>query len=133
VLGSISLGVGVLLVTTLITISVNERAGEIAVMRALGIATRSIVTQVVTEGVVLTVIGTVAGLVLGLITARWLDRILSDLPGMAATFRFFVFQPTDAGIALSLLIIAGILAGIYPAWRASSLPIASTLRREAVA
>jgi putative ABC transport system permease protein len=133
VLGSISLGVGVLLVTTLITIGVNERAGEIAVLRAIGVAKRSIIVQVVTEGIVLSGIGALSGLLIGLVTAQWLERILADFPGMPATFRFFVFQPYDAGIALGLLTAAGILAGIYPAWRAASLPIAGTLRREAVA
>jgi putative ABC transport system permease protein len=133
VLGSISLGVGVLLVTTLITIGVNERAGEIAVMRAIGVAKQSIVMQVVTEGLVLSGIGALSGLLIGLVTAQWLERILADFPGMPATFRFFVFQPHDAGIALGMLATAGVLAGIYPAWRASSLPIAGTLRREAVA
>ena len=133
VLGSISLAVGVLLVTTLITIGVNERAGEIAVLRAIGIAKRSIVLQVVTEGLVLSGIGALSGIALGLVAAQWLERILADFPGMPATFRFFVFQPRDAGIALGLLATAGVLAGIYPAWRAASLPIAGTLRREAVA
>lgn len=133
VLGSISLAVGVLLVTTLITIGVNERAGEIAVMRALGVARKSVVLQVVTEGLLLSGLGAISGLALGLVTAQWLERILADFPGMPATFRFFVFQPRDAGIALGMLATAGILAGIYPAWRAASLPIAGTLRREAVA
>ncbi len=133
VLGSISLAVGVLLVTTLITIGVNERAGEIAVLRAIGVAKQSIVLQVVTEGLVLSGVGALSGLLVGLVTAQWLERILADFPGMPATFHFFVFQPYDAGIALGLLTLSGILAGIYPAWRASSLPIAGTLRREAVA
>ncbi len=133
VLGSISLGVGVLLVTTLITISVNERAGEIAVLRAIGVARNSIILQVVAEGLVLSVLGATTGLAVGLVTAQWLERILSDFPGMPATFRFFVFQPRDAGTALGMLAVAGVVAGIYPAWRAASLPIAVTLRREAVA
>ncbi len=133
VLGSISLAVGILLVTTLITIGVNERAGEIAVLRAIGIAKRSVILQVVTEGLVLSGIGALSGLLIGLVTAQWLERILADFPGMPATFRFFVFQPRDAGIALGMLAIAGVLAGIYPAWRAASMPIAGTLRREAVA
>ena len=133
VLGSISLAVGVLLVTTLITIGVNERAGEIAVQRAIGVAKSSIVVQVVAESVVLTACGALAGVAIGLVTSRWLERILADFPGMPATFRFFVFQPRDAGIALGMLAVAGMLAGIYPAWRAASLPIAATLRLEAVA
>jgi putative ABC transport system permease protein len=133
VLGSISLGVGVLLVTTLITIGVNERAGEIAVMRAIGVARRSVIVQIVAEGLLLSTTGALAGLGIGLITARWLERILADFPGMPANFHFFVFQPRDAVTALSMLAITGVLAGIYPAWRAASLPIAGTLRREAVA
>ncbi len=133
VLGSISLAVGVLLVTTLITIGVNERAGEIAVLRAIGVAKASIVWQVVMEGVVLTGVGAISGIGIGLVTAQWLERILSDFPGLPATFRFFVFQPRDAGVALAMLATAGMLAGIYPAWRAASMPIAVTLRREAVA
>jgi putative ABC transport system permease protein len=133
VLGSISLAVGILLVTTLITIGVNERAGEIAVLRAIGVAKRSVVLQVVTEGLVLSGVGALSGLLIGLVTAQWLERILADFPGMPSTFRFFVFQPYDAAIALGMLATAGILAGIYPAWRAASLPIAGTLRREAVA
>ena len=133
VLGSISLAVGILLVTTLITIGVNERAGEIAVLRAIGVAKRSVVLQVVMEGFALSTVGAVSGLLIGLVSARWLERILADFPGMPATFRFFVFQPHDAGIALGMLTAAGVVAGIYPAWRAASLPIAGTLRREAVA
>src|SRR6202140_1789122 len=38
ILGAVSLFVGFLLVTTLVTVSVNERAGEIAVMRAIGVS-----------------------------------------------------------------------------------------------
>ena len=42
VLGAISLGIGFLLVSTLITLSVNERRGEIAVLRAIGTQTRGV-------------------------------------------------------------------------------------------
>ena len=133
VLGSISLAVGVLLVTTLVTISVNERQGEIAVLRALGIAKRSVVSQVFVEGLVIAGLGALLGLGLGIFTGEWLERILRDFPGMPPTFRFFVFQPRDAGLSLALLTIAGVASGLVPAFRAASLPIATTLRREAVA
>ena len=133
VLGSISLAVGVLLVTTLVTISVNERQGEIAVLRAIGIARGSVVRQVFLEGLVIAGTGSLLGLGLGLVTGEWLEGILRDFPGMPATFRFFVFQPRDAGLSLVLLTLAGVTAGLYPAFRAASLPIATTLRREAVA
>ena len=132
ILGAVSLGVGFLLVTTLVTVSVNERLGEIVVMRALGVLRGRIVQQIVLEGVAIMVIGAVIGLGLGLATARYLNSILAAFPGLPAAIDFFVFEPRDAWVALGMLTVAGILAGIYPSWRGASLPIAVTLREEAV-
>ena len=132
ILGAVSLGVGFLLVTTLVTVSVNERLGEIVVMRALGVIRGRIVQQIVLEGVVIMVVGALAGLGLGLATARYLNSILAAFPGLPAAIDFFLFEPRDAWAALGMLTAAGILAGIYPSWRGASLPIAVTLREEAV-
>ncbi|HEX9083159.1 MAG TPA: FtsX-like permease family protein, partial [Gemmatimonadaceae bacterium] len=133
ILGAVSLFVGFLLVTTLVTVSVNERAGEIAVMRAIGVSRSHVVEQVVLEGVAISFAGAVLGLALGLVTARYLNGILSAFPGLPMAIDFFLFQPRDAWSALGLLIASGVGAGIYPAWRAASLPIAESLRREAIA
>jgi putative ABC transport system permease protein len=133
ILGSVSLLVGFLLVTTLVTVSVNERAGEIAVMRAIGVSRTHVVQQIVAEGVVISVLGALIGLGLGLVTAKYLNGILSTFPGLPMAIDFFLFQPIAAWTALGLLVASGIAAGIYPAWRASSLPISETLRREAIA
>lgn len=132
ILGAVSLGVGFLLVTTLVTVSVNERLGEIVVMRALGVVRGRIVQQIVLEGVAIMIVGAVVGLGLGLATARYLNSILAAFPGLPAAIDFFVFEPRDAWAALGMLTIAGIVAGIYPSWRGASLPIAVTLREEAV-
>ena len=133
ILGAVSLFVGFLLVTTLVTVSVNERAGEIAVMRAIGVSKTHIVQQIVIEGVAISVAGAVLGLGLGLVTARYLNTILSAFPGLPMAIDFFLFQPRAAWSALGLLIASGIASGVYPAWRAASLPIAESLRREAIA
>jgi putative ABC transport system permease protein len=132
ILGAVSLVVGFLLVTTLVTVSVNERLGEIIVMRAIGVAKLRIVQQIVLEGIAIMVVGALAGLGLGLGTARYLNSILSAFPGLPAAIDFFLFQPRDAWAALGMLTVAGVLAGIYPSWRGASLPIAVTLREEAV-
>lgn len=133
ILGAVSLFVGFLLVTTLVTVSVNERAGEIAVMRAIGVSRSHVVEQIVIEGVAISLAGAVLGLALGLVTARYLNTILSAFPGLPMAIDFFLFQPRAAWSALGLLIASGIGAGVYPAWRAASLPIAESLRREAIA
>lgn len=132
ILGAVSLIVGFLLVTTLVTVSVNERIGEIAIMRAIGVSRVHVVQQIVIEGMGLSLTGAAAGLVLGVFTARYLNSILRGFPGLPDAIDFFLFQPHAAFRALGLLVASGIAAGIYPSWRAASLPISATLREEAV-
>jgi putative ABC transport system permease protein len=132
ILGAVSLVVGFLLVTTLVTVSVNERIGEIAVLRAIGVARARVVLQVLLEGSAIMFVGSALGLALGLVTARYLNGILATFPGLPERIDFFLFQPRAAWTALGLLAASGILAGVYPSWRGASLPVAETLRREAV-
>ncbi|MGH7518266.1 MAG: ABC transporter permease [Gemmatimonadales bacterium] len=131
ILGSVSLIVTVLLVATLLAITVNERLGEIATLRAIGVSRRSVVAQVVAEGTALTALGTALGIGLGLVTARYLDAILTSFPGLPAAISFFVPDGRALAIAASVLLAAGALAGLYPAWLAARAPIAATLRAEA--
>jgi putative ABC transport system permease protein len=132
ILGAVSLIVGFLLVTTLMTVSVNERIGEIAVMRAIGVRRERIVAQIVVEASAIMLVAAPLGLLLGLVTARYLNSILARFPGLPERIDFFLFQPAAAWTALGLLVLSGILSGIYPSWRSASLGIATTLRQEAV-
>ncbi len=131
VLGGMSLIVAVLLVGTLLTITVNERLGEIATLRALGISRATIVRQVLAEGATLTVLGSGLGILLGLATAQYLDAILKGFPGLPEAFSFFVPRRETLSVATVVLLVTGSLAGLYPAWLASRAPIAATLRSEA--
>ncbi len=131
ILGSISLVVTLLLVATLLTITVNERRGEIATLRAIGVGRMHIVRDVMLEGLALTVIGGLAGVALGLVTARYLDIILTSFPGLPASISFFVPRTRGLVTAGIVLLLSGTLAGAYPAWLAASAPIAEALRTEA--
>ena len=131
VLGGMSLVVAVLLVGTLLTITVNERLGEIATLRAIGVSRAAIIRQVLAEGVTLTVLGGGGGILLGLATAEYLDGILTSFPGLPETFSFFVPRADTLSLAAAVLLVTGSLAGLYPAWLASRAPIAATLRAEA--
>jgi putative ABC transport system permease protein len=131
VLGGMSLIVAVLLVGTLLTITVNERLGEIATLRAIGVSRGTIVRQVLAEGMALTVLGAGVGILLGLATAEYLDAILTSFPGLPAAFSFFVPRADTLSLAALVLLVTGSLAGLYPAWLASRAPIAATLRAEA--
>jgi putative ABC transport system permease protein len=131
ILGSISLIVTLLLISTLLTITVNERLGEIATLRAIGVSRAHVVRDVMVEGLALTLIGGTLGVVLGLATARYLDAILTSFPGLPATISFFVPRARGLVIAAIVLLVSGTLAGAYPAWLAARAPIAATLRTEA--
>jgi putative ABC transport system permease protein len=131
ILGTISLLITVLLVTTLMTITVTERLGEIATLRAIGISRRGIVRDIMAEGGVLTLAGGVLGTALGAVTARYLDRILTSFPGLPAAISFFVPEPRSLAVAALVLLLTGILAGVWPALAAVRAPIAPTLRAEA--
>jgi putative ABC transport system permease protein len=131
ILGGMSLIVAVILVATLLTITVNERLGEIATLRAIGIGRATIIRQVLVEGVALTIIGGGLGILLGIATARYLDSILTSFPGLPAAFSFFVPRRESLATAGLVLLATGSLAGLYPAWLAARAPIAATLRAEA--
>jgi putative ABC transport system permease protein len=131
ILGTMSLIVTVLLVTTLLTITVNERLGEIATLRAIGIGRVTVIRHVLVEGMTLTLVGASLGILLGLGTARYLDSILTSFPGLPAAFSFFVPRRENLTTAGLVLVFTGSLAGIYPAWLAARAPIAATLRAEA--
>jgi putative ABC transport system permease protein len=131
ILATMSLIVTVLLIGTLLTITVNERLGEIATLRAIGVSRVTIVQQVLAEGTALTVVGAGLGILLGLATARYLDAILTSFPGLPAAFSFFVPRADTMTVAALVLLITGCLAGLYPAWLAARAPIAATLRAEA--
>lgn len=132
ILGALSLLIGVLLVTTLVTLSVNERLGEIAVLRAIGVSQQGIVVQIMLEGLMLGGAGIVLGLGMGLVTATWLNGILRDFPGLPADLDFFLWSAEAAFRALGMLLVAATVAGAWPAWRASRVHIAQSLREEAI-
>jgi putative ABC transport system permease protein len=131
ILGTISLGITVLLVSTLMTITVNERLGEIATLRAIGVSRGTVVRGVMLEGAALTLVGGLLGVALGSVTARYLDRILTSFPGLPAAISFFVPEPRSLVTAALVLLVTGVLSGVYPALLAARAPIAATLRTEA--
>ncbi len=119
-----------LLITTLLSVSVNQRLTEVAVLRALGIPRFRIASALVWESVWLVGIGGVLSLPAGWGIAGLLDRILRAMPTLPERLHFFVFDPEAVAIHALLLASAAAASSIYPVWVATRLPIASTLRRE---
>ena len=132
VLSSITLGFAFLLVATLLTVSVNQRLGQVAALRALGFPRRRIAATLLWESALLIGVGGLLSVPIGWVLAMGLDRILRNIPGIPERVHFFVFEPSTAALHLGLLAATGVAAVVYPVWIATRLPIAATLRLETV-
>jgi ABC-type lipoprotein release transport system permease subunit len=132
VLSTITLLFGFLLITVLLTVSVNQRTAEIAALRALGFSARRAAADVLVQGGTLVGVGGVLALPLGLALSVWLDRILKSMPGIPAAMHFFVLEPRAVLLHAALLAATALLASAYPVWLVARLPIAATLRNEVV-
>ena len=122
------------LVNTLIA-SVMERVKELGMLRALGMKRRLVVAQVVTESALIMAVGVVIGLVLGYVAylaiADGIDLSNfaegADFAGIGTTLTP-VFEIADFVLVASLSLVLGVLASIYPAWRAVKIEPLEALR-----
>ena len=130
VLTTVTLAFAVLLITVLLTVSVNQRLGEIAALRALGFSRTRVVIDVLSESALIVGSGGLLSLPFGWVLAGWLDRILTGMPGIPADLHFFVFEPGALVVHGTLLALTAIVAALYPMWVVARLPIAATLRDE---
>jgi putative ABC transport system permease protein len=121
-LGGISLLVGGVGIMTIMSIAVNERTGEIGLLRALGVERRQILALFLGEAVVLAAIGGLAGLGLG-VGGSWLISLL--VPALPT-------HTSWAYVASAELLAAfvGLVAGVLPARRAARLHPVEALRTE---
>lgn len=118
---SISLVVGGIVIMNIMLVSVMERTREIGVRKALGARRRDILTQVLIESATLSTVGAAFGVGAGLAIAKTIAAV-SIMPAAVST-RWIVL-----GVCLGLTV--GIVAGVYPAARASKLDPVDALRYE---
>jgi len=132
VLSTLTTAFAFLLVATLLTVSINQRLGEIAALRALGIARGRIAAMLFWESALLVGAGAVAAVPLGAALAVGLDHVLRQMPGLPEGLHFFVFERRALVVHLAVFGITAAASAAYPIWLAARLPIAETLRREVV-
>lgn len=130
ILGSLSVAISFLLITAIVTLSVGERLGEIAMLRAIGFTRTRIAALVVLEGAALGAASLPGTFLLGLVIARYLDGILRQAPGLPVDLHFFVLTPAAAARTVALLAVTGAAAGVYPAAIAARTAVAVTLHAE---
>jgi putative ABC transport system permease protein len=132
VLITVTVSFALLLITVLLTVSVNQRVGEVAALRALGFSRRRVVLDVFCESALIVGTGGLLSLPLGWVLATTLDDILKRMPGIPEQLHFFVFRPDALVIHAALLCATALLAAVYPMQLVARLPIATTLRNEVI-
>jgi putative ABC transport system permease protein len=132
VLTTVTLAFAVLLITVLLTVSVNQRLGEIAALRALGFTRWRVIADVLWESTLVVGAGALLSLPLGGLLAVGLDAILKRIPGIPTDVHFFVYRDEALVIHGLLLAATAVIAALYPMRIVARLPIAGTLRDEVV-
>ncbi len=120
------------IVTTLYT-SVTERIREIGTIKAIGALNRDILLIFISEASIIGVLGATLGLVFGIAAGSLMTGSFSFGPGRGGGGGQNVspvYLPTDLLYVWSLSVGLSLLAGIYPAWKASRLEPIVALRRD---
>lgn len=124
VLGLLTLLSGIIGISNIMFVSVKERTHEIGIRRAIGAKPRKILTQILAESVAITTIFGYIGIILGMVLTGILASVFSDM---------FSKSRVDITIAVEVtvvLVVAGALAGLFPAMKALKIKPVEALRDE---
>jgi putative ABC transport system permease protein len=120
-LPAIGLVVGALVIMNIMLVAVAERTREIGVRKALGAKRRDIMSQFLVEAATLSVVGAAIGAAMGIALSQIIAAV-TPLPASVAPWSLVAALVVGAGV--------GIVAGVYPASRASRLDPIAALRQE---
>ena len=135
VIGIFTLLSGIVGVSNIMLITVKERTREFGIRKALGAKPLSILWLIIVESVTITTIFGYTGMVIGIGATEWMNQTYGNATMDAGMFSETVFlNPTvDLSIAIQAtmaLIIAGTLAGLFPALKAVRIRPIEALRAD---
>ena len=135
IIGLFTLLSGIVGVSNIMLITVRERTHEFGIRKALGAKPSSILRLIVAESVVITTFFGYIGMVAGIAATEYMNKVAGERVMDAGVFQMTVFDnPTvDLSIAIQAtltLIIAGTLAGLFPARKAVKIRPIEALRAD---
>lgn len=124
----IAIFIAVIGVTNTILMSVFERTREIGVMKALGATAADIFKIIWTETILLCVFGGIFGIALAFFGSALIEQIIRKTIPYAPAGKLIFIQPALLGLTFCATVIMGLIAGTYPALRASLMKPVEAIR-----
>ncbi|MDG9884511.1 lipoprotein-releasing ABC transporter permease subunit [Pseudomonas putida CSV86] len=128
------------IISTLVMV-VNDKRGDIAILRTLGSTPRQIMAIFMVQGTIIGVLGTAIGAVVGILAALNVSAAIAGLETLIghkflnADVYFIDYLPSrimaeDVWMVCGAALVLSFLATLYPAWRAARTQPAEALRYE---
>lgn len=121
---------GIIGISNIMLVTVRERTREIGVRRALGAKPMQIMVQILSESFVLTTIAGLIGFMCGIGLLQLINTLLAEVLATGNVFAELLVSFNVAILAMVILIVSGILAGIMPAMRALNIKAIDAIRDE---
>ncbi len=128
--GTFTLIAGVIGVSNIMLIVVKERTKEIGIRRAIGATPFRIISQIISESALLTSFSGFWGLVFGVVLLEVVSRVMGKEAASSSMFSHPEVNFNIALIALGVLVLSGIIAGLIPARRAVAVKPVDAIRIE---
>ena len=128
IVGTLTIIAGVIAISNILLITVKERTKEIGVRRALGAKPAEVRNQILLESVVITLTSGMLGFVLGILVLMLLDIATKNND----SFPFYNPQVnySNVFIAMSVMLLLGLVIGLIPAQRAVRIKPIEALRTD---
>lgn len=133
IIGIGTLIAGIIGISNIMLITVRERTREIGIRKALGAKPSQILNSILMESIFITSLFGYFGMFLGVGLGEMVNSILQspDLPKEASVMFNNPTIPVGVAVgAMCILIISGLIAGYFPAWKAVKIPPVEAMRAE---
>ena len=135
IVGLFTLLSGIVGVSNIMLITVKERTHEFGIRKAIGAKPWSILRLIIVESVIITTFFGYIGMVLGVMANEYMDATLGHNEIDTGLFKATMFVDPTVGLdvcieATMVMVIAGTIAGLIPAFKASRIRPIEALRAD---
>ena len=135
VVGLFTLLSGIVGVSNIMLITVKERTHEFGIRKAIGARPWNILKLIIVESVIITTFFGYVGMVLGVMANEYMDATLGHNTIDTGLFKMTIFVNPTVGLdvcfeATMVMVLAGTIAGLIPAFKASRIRPIEALRAE---